>query len=119
MRPLLQAVALAALSLIAALPAAAFERVTDPNTFAQAVVGRDLSRLGIRLRVLPDGRIEGRALGWGVTGDWRWAEGFFCRTMDWSGTEIPFNCMVVLANGRSVRFIADRGAGDFADFRIR
>lgn len=101
------------------LPLAAMNRVEDPQTFADVVVGRNLSRFGIRLTVLPDGRIEGRAMGWSVTGDWDWAEGFFCRTMDWSGTEIPYNCMVVLADDRSVRFIADRGQGDFADFRIR
>lgn len=110
---------LALILLMLPLPAAAFERVDDPASFAQIVVGRNLSRTGIRLTVLPDGRIEGRALGWAVTGDWRWAEGYFCRTMDWSGYPIPFNCMVVLANERSVRFIADRGAGDSADFRIR
>jgi hypothetical protein len=110
---------LALILLLLPLPAAAFQRVEDPGAFAQMVVGRNLSRTGIRLTVLPDGRIEGRALGWTVTGDWRWAEGYFCRTMDWSGYPIPFNCMVVLANDRSVRFIADRGNGDSADFRFR
>jgi hypothetical protein len=39
--------------------------------------------------------------------------------MDWSGYPIPFTCMVVLADDRSVRFIADRGEGDSADFRLR
>lgn len=110
---------LAAILLALPLPALAFERVTDAQDFAARVVGRELSRTGIRLRVLPDGRIEGRALGWAVTGVWRWAEGYFCRTMDWSGYEIPHNCMVVLADDRTVRFIADRGTGDHADFRIR
>lgn len=115
MRPILTALVLLAMT----LPAAAFERVTDPTEFAERVVGREISRTGIRLTVRPDGRIEGRGLGWPVTGDWRWTDGYFCRTMDWSGYAIPFNCMVVLANDRSVRFIADRGAGDSADFRIR
>jgi hypothetical protein len=110
---------LALILLALPLPAEAFERVADPQTFAQRIVGRTLSRAGIRLTVLPDGRIEGRALGWSVTGDWHWVEDYFCRTMDWSGYEIAYNCMVVLANDRSVRFIADRGTGDYADFRIR
>jgi len=115
MRPSL----LALMLLLLPVPAAAFQRVEDPRTFAEVIVGRNLSRTGIRITVLPDGRIEGRALGWSVTGDWRWAEGYFCRTMDWSGYPIPYNCMIVLENGRSVRFIADRGTGDSADFRLR
>lgn len=107
------------LSLMLPAAAQAFERVTDPNSFAQIVVGREISRTGIRLTVLPDGRIEGRALGLAVTGDWRWLDGFFCRSMEWSNQEIPYNCMVVLANDRSVRFIADQGTGQYADFRVR
>lgn len=101
------------------LPAAAFERLGDPDAFRDRVVGRELTRFGIRLTVHPDGRIEGNGFGWPVTGDWHWVEGYFCRTMDWSGYPIPYNCMVVLANNRSVRFIADRGMGDSADFRLR
>jgi len=93
--------------------------VTGAEEFARRVVGRELARTGIRLTVLPGGQIMGRALGWGITGEWTWREGYFCRTMDWSGYPIEYNCMTVLANGRSVRFIADRGAGDFADFRLR
>jgi hypothetical protein len=115
MRPMLTAAILAATP----LPALGFERVADPTTFESLVIGRELSRTGIRLQVLPDGRIQGRGLAWPVTGDWRWQDGYFCRTMDWSGYEIAYNCMTVLANGRSVRFIADRGTGDSADFRIR
>ncbi len=96
-----------------------FERIAEGQAFAQTIVGRELSRPGIRLKVLPDGRIEGRGLGLPVTGSWHWAGSYFCREMDWSGYEIPHNCMVVLINGRTVRFIADEGTGDFADFRLR
>jgi hypothetical protein len=125
MRPILHAFLAPALVVVAALqaaapkPAAAFERVADPSTFETLVVGRELTRTGIRLRVLPGGRILGRGLAWPVTGEWAWQEGFFCRTMDWSGYEIAYNCMTVLANDRSVRFIADRGTGESADFRLR
>jgi len=115
MRPILTAALVAALP----LPALAFERVADPSSFENIVVGRELSRTGIRLQVLPGGQILGRGLGWPVTGEWSWQDGYFCRTMDWSGYEIAYNCMAVLASDRSVRFIADRGTGDSADFRIR
>jgi hypothetical protein len=120
MRPILTAVLLAATALPAStLEAAAFERVADPGTFESLIVGRELTRTGIRLQVLPGGRILGRGLAWPVTGDWAWQDGYFCRTMDWSGYEIAYNCMTVLATDTSVRFIADRGTGDSADFRIR
>jgi hypothetical protein len=117
--PIMRMMLTAALLAVTALPVAAFERVADPSTFENIVVGRELTRTGIRLQVLPGGRIAGRGLAWPVTGDWSWQDGYFCRTMDWSGYEIAYNCMTVLANERSVRFIADRGAGDSADFRIR
>lgn len=117
--PLVASALLAAILTAVPLSAAAFERVGDSRAFETRVVGRNLTRTGIRLQVLPDGRITGRGLAWAVTGDWAWQDRYFCRTMDWSGYEIAYNCMAVLADGESVRFIADRGTGDSADFRIR
>ena len=104
-----------------AMPVAAssFERISGANEFANTVVGRQLSRFGIRLQVSPDGEINGRAFGYPVTGDWQWRDGYFCRIMDWGGTEIPHNCQMVLRDGNSVRFVSDQGSGDHADFRLR
>jgi hypothetical protein len=105
-------------------PAAAdgFQRIGEREVFLDAVEGRELHyRLfGIRLQVLPDGRIDGTAMGWDVTGTWEWRDGFFCRELDWSGKLIPMNCQLVEARaGREVRFTVDRGAGDSASFRLR
>jgi hypothetical protein len=96
-----------------------FEPVTSADDFARTVAGRQLTRTGIRLEVLPSGRITGTGFGRDVTGQWRWEGGFFCRDMDWGGRSIGFNCQRVLRDGDRVRFIADQGSGDFADFRIR
>ena len=111
------------LCLLLVLPAAAqaFTPVRDRDQFLQLVAGREL-RLGlfrIGLTILPDGRIEGSALGWGVTGRWQWKDGYFCREMDWSGKPIPYNCQLVEARGDELRFTVDRGAGDSAAFRLR
>ncbi|HMS95297.1 MAG TPA: hypothetical protein PKA03_08770 [Tabrizicola sp.] len=70
--------------------------------------------------VRPGGVIEGSALGWTITGTWDWRDGYFCREMDWSGTEITYNCQLVEArNGEAVRFTVDQGAGESATFRLR
>jgi hypothetical protein len=119
MRNLAIAAVLAGLALPAASPLAAFERITDAREFTQTVAGRDLTRFGIRLQVTPDGGIRGRGFGYTVTGEWRWESGFFCRDMDWGGTDIGYNCQAVLRDGNRVRFIADQGRGEHADFTLR
>jgi hypothetical protein len=121
---MLRTLALTALAFCAALPAAAndFDAVREKSAFLSLVEGRDL-RIGLynlTLNVLPDGQIKGRALGWDITGSWNWQDGYFCREMDWSGMEIPYNCQLVEARGAEVmRFTVDRGAGDSASFRLR
>lgn len=105
---------------LAPLPALGFERITDGRQFAQLVQDRDLTRLGIRLRVDPQrGTVTGRGMGYDVTGNWRWENGYFCRTLDWGGSDLGYNCQAVLSDGSRMRFIADRGAGQSADFRLR
>ncbi len=116
--------ALIVAAIVAALPAAAsdFDTVREKTEFLSLVEGRDL-RIGLynlTLNVLPDGQIKGRALGWDITGSWAWEDGFFCREMDWSGMEIPYNCQLVEAReGEVLRFTVDRGAGDSASFKLR
>jgi hypothetical protein len=40
--------------------------------------------------------------------------------MDWSGTEIPYNCQLVEVAGDSqIRFTVDQGAGDSATLNLR
>ena len=115
---------LSALLLAAPVSAAAneFEPVKDEGTFLSLIKDRVL-RIGLynlSLNVLPDGRIEGSALGWGITGSWDWKDGYFCREMDWSGMEIDYNCQLVEAQGaEKLRFTVDQGAGDSAVFRLR
>lgn len=113
-----------ALCLLGALPAQAnsFAPINDQARFLQFVEGREL-RLGlfrIFIRILSDGRIEGSALGWDMKGNWSWKDGFFCRDIDWSGTQIPYNCQLVEVRGDDeIRFTVDQGAGDSASFSLR
>ena len=96
-----------------------FVRVTDRGDFVNLVKGKSLTSLGVSLTVSPSGSIGGRAFGSTVTGSWTWNNGYFCRTLKAAGRDFARNCQVVQQNGNRIRFIADRGAGDTADLRIR
>lgn len=115
----MRAMLLSALMMVAAVPASAFERVTDGQEFARLIEGRVLTRFGIRLQVSTGGQIAGRGFGYPVTGAWRWEGGFFCRDLDWGGSDLGFNCQAVLRDGATVRFVSDQGQGDHADFRLQ
>ena len=101
------------------IASADLKRVESRGEFVQLVEGKTLSRPLVRLNVSSDGSIKGRGATWDVTGKWSWENGLFCRDINWGGDDLGYNCQVVQANGTSMRFIADQGAGDSADFRIR
>ena len=104
------------------LRAETFAPIKDLPTFLQLVEGRDLriSLYNLTLNLSPDGQISGSALGWGITGAWRWEDWYFCRQMDWSGYAIPDNCQLVEVQGKEkLRFTTDRGVGDSASFKLR
>lgn len=114
----------AAVVLALAAPVAAFDRITDADEFARLIEGRVLTRFGIRLQVStlgqPEGgQINGRGFGYPVTGAWRWEGGYFCRDLDWGGSDLGYNCQAVLRNGTVLRFVSDQGSGDHADFRLQ
>ncbi|MFN6979179.1 MAG: dihydrodipicolinate reductase [Gemmobacter sp.] len=75
--------------------------------------------VGVTLRVKPDGAIEGKASGSEVKGAWTWDDGLFCRNLVWGERDLGPNCQVVEKRGERLRFIADRGQGQHADFRLR
>ncbi|WP_439124886.1 dihydrodipicolinate reductase [Marivita sp.] len=99
--------------------AAELKRIESKTEFVQLVQGKTLARPLVRLNVSPNGSITGRGATWDVTGSWTWQNGFFCRDLNWGGDDLGYNCQTVLANGSEMRFVADQGAGDSADFRLR
>lgn len=96
-----------------------FRTISDENSFLTALKGRALTRFGIRLAVTPEGRIEGRAFGTPVTGDWRWQDGYFCRSLFYGAQDLGPNCQQVKLKGDTLRFISDRGQGIYADLRLQ
>lgn len=115
-------VLLAALSVgLMSQPAKAdgFAKVDDRTDFVSLLEGRQLTRVGIKLRVTPDGQISGRAFGYDVSGSWTWTAGYFCRDLYWGGDDLGRNCQEVKVRGDTLRFTSDRGSGDHADLRLR
>lgn len=110
---------LCAAMLLAGPALADFQPVREEANFRALVEGRDLTRFGIRLQVLPEGQIAGRGFGQQVGGEWEWRNGYFCRTLEFGQSGDPYNCQLVLRNGDTLRFISDQGQGDQADLRIR
>lgn len=111
---------LATLCLLA-LPAHAdgFSQISDRDTFVSLVNGKELTRVGIKLTVSPNGAITGRAMGYDVTGSWTWNAGYFCRDLYWGGDDLGANCQAVKVQGNTLRFISDKGTGDSADLRLK
>jgi hypothetical protein len=99
--------------------AADFRPIQEESKFRALVEGRELTRFGVRLEVLPEGQITGRGFGMPVGGDWEWRDGYFCRTLIFGQSGDPYNCQLVLKDGDTLRFISDQGQGDQADLRIR
>ena len=96
-----------------------FRPVQEEANFRALVEGRELTRFGVRLQVLPQGQITGRGFGMQVGGMWEWRDGYFCRTLEFGRSGDPYNCQLVLQDGDTLRFISNRGEGDMADLRIR
>lgn len=96
-----------------------FEPVKTRTRFLSLVGGADLAALGLRLRILPDGRITGRAFGAEVTGKWHWQGGHFCRVMRWGARELSPDCQAVALLSHTLRFTAREGEGEHEDFWLR
>jgi hypothetical protein len=96
-----------------------YARVTDRGAFVTLISGKSLTSLGVSLVVSPSGSIGGSAFGRDVSGAWTWSNGYFCRTLKAGDKVFPRNCQLVQQKAGRVRFIADKGAGDTADLRIR
>ncbi|MBK1634288.1 dihydrodipicolinate reductase [Rhodovulum adriaticum] len=96
-----------------------FQRVETRAGFLGLVEGRSLTRFGISLDVAPGGTIAGQAFGRQVRGAWRWEGRYFCRDMVVGSERLGDNCQLVQVRGQTLRFTADRGAGDTADLRLK
>lgn len=112
---------LACIAAISAAPATAdgFNQIQKESEFISVISDKKLTRFGIDLTVTPSGQIAGRAFGRPVSGAWQWKSGYFCRDLYWGKRDLGPNCQAVKVQGSTIRFISDRGAGEFADLRLK
>lgn len=99
-----------------------YQPIQEEKTFLSLIAGKQLHHgfFGITLNVSENGSIQGRAIGWDVTGNWTWQDGYFCRDLTWGGDPLGYNCQLVEMQGDDrMRFTVDRGAGNSAAFRLR
>lgn len=110
----------AALTLAVATPAAAeFTKVASASAFTDLVNGKTLTRPLVKIKVSPNGSISGRGASWDLTGNWTWKNGYFCRSLNWGGDDLGYNCQEVKASAGKIRFTSDQGAGESADFSLK
>ncbi len=115
----LNALAAFVVAVSAPFGAFAFEKVTTRNQFVEIVSGKDLKLTGITVNVTPGGQIKGRAYGFGVKGEWKWQNGYFCRSLFWGKKDLGPNCQEVKVHGNKIRFTSDKGTGQYADLTLR
>ena len=96
-----------------------FQQVTTRTGFVALVGGKTLTRPLVRIQLLPDGQIAGTGAAWKVTGQWQWKGNYLCRSLEWGGDDLGYNCQEVKTDGSSIRITSDRGTGQSADFQLR
>lgn len=116
------ALSMAVAGALAFLPGMAFAELSKIETrqeFVDAIQGKHLTLFAIKLNVTPEGQIDGRAYGRDVSGQWQWQNGYFCRDLYWGQTDLGPNCQEVRVDGNTIRFTSDKGAGRYADLKMR
>jgi hypothetical protein len=114
------AMALCAFCLGYGVPAfAEYQQVTSRNDFMLLVKGKTLTRPLVKINIGPNGGISGTGASWPVTGKWQWKGNYLCRSLEWGGDDLGYNCQEVKTNGTKVRITSDKGIGKSADFRLR
>ena len=92
--------------------------VTKTQRFIELVTSKTLRRPLNRLQVSANGTISGAGAFQKASGNWTWQDGYFCRSLRWGRSDLPYNCQQVIVDGDSLRFTSDRGAGDSAAFKL-
>lgn len=104
---------------LASTAQADFQKVESKSVFVSTINGKTLTRPLVKLQVTPSGSISGTGAVWDVTGEWSWRDGFFCRSLNWGGDDLGYNCQEVAVTGSKIRFTSDKGTGQSAEFSLR
>ena len=117
---MIRSLAIAFATVFAAAPAFAdFAKVDQRDDFVRLISGKQLTLPLVNLEVDPNVKITGKGARWAVNGTWSWQDGYFCRDINWGGSDLGYNCQAVEVKEGRVRFISDKGTGDSATFRLK
>ena len=111
--------ACAGLMAFAAPAYAEFAQIKDRAQFMQVVSGKTLTRPLVKIKLSPNGSISGKGAAWDVSGQWQWKGNYLCRSLEWGGDDMGYNCQEVKVKGSTMRITSDKGSGQSADFRLR
>ena len=98
---------------------AEFETIKTRADFMSAVNGKTLTRPFVKIRLSSNGAITGKGASWDVTGKWSWKGNYLCRSLNWGGDDLGYNCQEIKVKGATMRITSDKGTGQSADFRLR
>jgi hypothetical protein len=96
-----------------------FEKIQERSAFVSLIKGKNLTLPFVKLAVEANGKITGYGARWAINGNWSWQDGFFCRDINWGGSDLGYNCQAVEVKDSRIRFTSDKGAGDSATFRLK
>jgi len=116
---LMMTTACAAMIGLASPALAEFQKISSKSAFMSAVGGKTLTRPLVKIKVNSNGSISGRGASWDVTGKWSWKGGYLCRSLNWGGDDLGYNCQEIKVKGSTMRITSDKGTGQSADFRLR
>ena len=96
-----------------------FKRIKKKADYSKTIADRKLVADWGWVIASSDGTIMGQVNGEAAHGNWQWKSGFFCRTISFGNTEMPYDCQAVHISGKNVVFIRDKGKGKQTPMKIR
>jgi len=101
-----------ALMFALAVTQAAAEEIETVQRFEELVVGKKLVQDKAWVRILTDGKVEGKGPKVGdIHGSWEWKDGLYCRDIVIDGEPLPHDCQSVSIAGDTVTFSHNDGSG--------
>lgn len=93
-------------------------RITTEQAFRERLVGKRMVPKPGYFVIHSDGTMSGEFRGQMFTGTWSWEGEYFCREGRIGNTAIPGGCQVVIASGKDLVFVRQKGKGKKAIYRF-
>lgn len=95
------------------------EEIEDQRKFMELIVGKKLVQGETWVKILKDGKVEGKGPKAGdISGSWEWSGKYYCRELVIEGVALPNDCQVVTIDDGKVTFTHKEGAGVSVQWNI-